>query len=262
MNHNFLSASDANTLLVYGLVSNPSTVSKGLGPKPRDAPYLLSNRYGVISPLSPPFRLCSPGWIDLMPTQMAELSSTDALFQICRQRVIYRTSPFARPVRSFLGRYFDFVVRQTESHRDQLEAAAPHQEVFGYSDWNFSAWLPLSQAQVLLPMVDNAEKPSFAELDIGFWLSGQLVGVMIEGNNTPIKSKREKQDFLQDSHPQAIIIRVPKERLFDAESGFPEDLFPEDFGKFWAGLSLPQGPYQQHALLHNLGSSAGKISPK
>jgi len=242
------------TLVVYGLVSNPATVADEFeGSRGRDAPgapFELTNRYAVVTPSAPSLRLSTPGWIDFSPLQMLEVASSADLLALCRERLINRSSPFSKPVRLFLDRYLDFAKGQLDRHKAELVGADEKGEIFDYRDWIFSAWLPLPQAQVLLPTTFDRGRRNFAELDIAFWAAGTLIGVTIEGAATPIGSKRRKLDYLAETHPRFTLVRIPRDRL-DAD-GFPEELFPEPFGRYWRGLPLPHGPCPTDALWSGL----------
>ena len=254
-NHDFLSENDPQTLLVYGMVTDPAAVAQSLNPMPPDVPFMLSNRFAVVSPSSPALRLNSPGWIDLSPIQMMEITSTADIFDLCRDRVLARASPFSRPLRVFLVAYFQFVKEQTEKHRTQLEPADADNDVFNHADWVFSAWLPLPHAHVLLPDEGTSDAPQFAEFDVAFLLGDRLLGVMIEGINTPTKSQRQGRQYLEEKHPFATIVRVPVAGPENKAGAFPADLFPAPFSHFWKGLDLPQGPYRLSALMDDLGAS-------
>ena len=255
VNYDFTSGNDPQTLLVYGMVTDPAAVTRSLSPMPPDTPFLLSNRFAVVSPSSPTLRLNSPGWVDLSPIQMMEIASTADIFDLCRDRVMGNASPFSRSLRAFLEAYFKFVTAQTENHRTQLEPADAESDVFNHADWVFSAWLPLPHAHVLLPDADGSDEPRFAELDVAFLLGGRLLGVVIEGINTKTKSQHQRLQYLEERHPFATIVRVPVAGLEDKTGAFPADLFPAPFSHFWEGLDLPQGPYRLAALMDDLGES-------
>ncbi len=246
----FLSKDDPRTLVVYGIVTNPETIANGLERSKDERPFKLTNRYALVSPGSPGLRLSSPGWIDISFQQMSQVNSSEDLFDLCRERIINRSSPFSRLIRLFLKRYLEFVGAQLEAHKSEMGADAADDEIFGYRDWIFSAWLPLPQAQILLPSAFGVGWPSFAEFDIAFNLPGHLIGVTIDGAGTPIKSRQRKLDYLVENHPQLSLVRVPKNRLRDGE--FPIDLFGESLAHFWQGLSLPHGPCPPEVLLDRL----------
>lgn len=243
----FLSKDRSQTLIVYGIVTNPETIAKGFESGKDGRPFELTNRYALVTPASPGLRLSSPGWIEISFQQMSQVTSTGDLFNLCRERLINRSSPFSKLIRLFLERYLEFVSAQLDTHKSELGADTADEEIFDYRDWIFSAWLPLPQAQILLPPAFAADRPDFAELDIAFSLPGQVIGVAIDGTGTPIKSRQKKLDYLVENHPQLSLVRVPKGRLGD--EAFPDDLFPAGFSRFWKGLSLPHGPCPPEVLL-------------
>ena len=243
----FLSKDHPQTLIAYGIVTNPQTIAKGFESRKGERPFVLTNRYALVSPGSPGLRLSSPGWIDFSFQQMSQVNSTGDLFDLCRERLINRSSPFSKLIRLFLERYLDFVSARLEAHKSELGADTAGDEIFNYRDWIFSAWLPLPQAQILLPPAFQAGRPSFAELDIAFSLAGQLIGVTVESASTPIKSRQKKLDYLGENHPQLSLVKIPKDRLHSED--FPEDLFPRPFIEYWHGFSLPLGPCPPPPLL-------------
>lgn len=221
-------------------MSNPATVLGDIEPAESPEKSLLASDYAVLAPDTPSLRLSSPGWITLTVEHMAEVASTDDLFQLCQERLAGRTSPFSKPVRLFLQRYFEFAGTHLESGRAELRETLDQHPLLTYRDWIFSAWLPLPQAHVLLPPGFEDEGPGFCEFDIVFWLEGRLLAVTIDGTATPLKSRRRKIDFLRDNHPRFELIQIPKDQLEDGP--FPVDLFPEYFPAYWRNIRLPQGP--------------------
>ena len=249
----FLSKDHPQTLIVYGIVTNPETIANGFERRKDERPFELTNRYALVSPVSPGLRLSSPGWIDISFQQMSQVNATGDLFDLCHERLINRSSPFSKLVRLFLERYLEFVGAQLEAHKSELDGGGADMadgEIFNHRDWIFSAWLPLPQAQILLPAAFGSDRPRFAEFDIAFSLAGQLIGVAIEGAGTPIKSRQRKIDYLVENHPQFSLVLVPKNRLQEEE--FPKDLFAESVAHFWQGLSLPHGPCPPEVLLDKL----------
>ena len=246
----FLSKDQPQTLIVYGIVTNPETIANGFERRNGQRPFELTNRYALVSPASPGLRLSSPGWIDFSFQQMSQVTSTADLFDLCRERIINRSSPFSKLIRLFLERYLEFVGARLEAHKSELGAGTADDEIFDYRDWIFSAWLPLPQAQILLPPAFGADRPSFAEFDIAFSLPGHLIGVAIDGASTPIKSRQRKVDYLVENHPELSLVQVPRNRLRD--EAFPIDLFPKSVARFWQGLPMPHGPCPPDVLLERL----------
>ena len=219
-------------------MTNPATVAAGLVPLPEGAPFLLSDRFAVLSESSPALRLCSPGWINTSPASLLDIDSTALLFGFCREKIMTRISPFSRRVRLFVERYLYFMKTQTEKYGSDLEG----DDVFSAEDWIFSAWLPMPHAHVQLPRDFGGDGPSFAELDIAYWTGRRLIGIQLDQTSSMIRSRRHKLDYLADYHPRVDIISIPRDRLTENGKSFPHDLFDEAFTKFWQGLALPHGP--------------------
>ncbi len=252
----FSSLDFPRTLVLYGLCSNPSTALETINIPPRETSYELSNSYAVLSPSSPGLRFSSSGWLEISTRQMLNVQSTESLFQICRERIINRTSQFSVLLRLFLESYCDFLHSQIEKHKNELEPENVEDEVFIYKDWIYSAWLPLPQAHILLPPDFMDNKPSFAEIDVAFWIEGKLIGVVIDVGETPIKSRKEKSDYLVEKHPQLSIVKIPRDKL--EEDTFPIDLFPNSFSYFWRTLTLPHGPFTPKELINKRWNSDGE----
>jgi len=252
----FSSLDFPKTLVLYGQCSNPLTALETIKIPPGETSHELSSSYAVLSPSSPGLRFSSSGWLEISTRQMLNVQSTESLFQICRERIINRTSQFSVLLRLFLESYFDFLHSQIEIHKNELEPDDVEDEVFNYKDWIFSAWLPLPQAHILLPPNFMDNKPSFAEIDVAFWIEGQLIGVVIDGGATPIKSRKNKMDYLVQKHPQLWVIRVPRDKL--EEDTFPIDLFPNSFSYFWRTLTLPHGPFTPKELINKRWKSDGE----
>ena len=252
----FSSLDFPKTLVLYGQCSNPLTALETISIPPGDNAFELSRNYAVLSPSSPGLRFSSSGWLEISTRQMLNVQSTESLFQICRERIISRTSQFSALLRLFLESYFDFLHSQIEKNKNKLEPENVEDEIFIYKDWIFSAWLPLPQAHILLPPEFMDNKPSFAEIDLAFWIEGQLIGVIIDGGETPIKSRQKKLDYLVEKHPQLWVIKVPRDKL--EEDTFPIDLFPNSFSHFWRTLTLPHGPFTPKELINKRWKSDGE----
>ena len=252
----FSSLDFPRTLIIYGQCSNPVTTFENISIPPGDNTSELSSNYALLSPSSPGLRFSSSGWLEISTRQILNAESTEELFQISRERIINCTNQFSRLIRLFLDSYFDFLHFQIEKHKNELKPENVEDEIFIYKDWIYSAWLPLPQAHILMPPDFMDNKPSFAEIDVAFWIEGQLIGVVIDGGATPIKSRKNKMDYLVQKHPQLWVIRVPRDKL--EEDTFPIDLFPNSFSYFWRTLTLPHGPFTPKELINKSWRSNGE----
>ena len=231
----FLSTDFPRTLIVYGQVSNPVTVANNLKPPKDGQPLELANYYAVVTPSSPGLRISSPGWMNISPQQMFKIHSTDNLFNYCREQIIRRTDHFSKLTRLFMERYLNFLGYQLEISKTELQTKTDEDEIYLNKDWIFSAWLPMPKAQILLPPAFDENRPGFAELDVAFWLDGQLIGVLIDDSRTLVRSRQEKLDYLTERHPQFKFVKFPRKHL--EEDKFPINLFPESFANYWRTLS-------------------------
>jgi len=240
----FQSTSDPSTLIVYGQVSHPARIMED-----------LEFKEGTIAPVSPQHvfvkpglegaRLSTGGWMDLSFDDRMTLKGPSELFLRCREKIMRSTSAFHLSLRQFLDAYLDFVWEKTTKYREELEQNVT--ELYSANDWVFSAWLPFPQAQILLPDSFDGRTPQFAELDLVFWTGESLTAVRLEGNETALKSKKRKLDYLLENHPYLNVISVQKDRLPDGH--FPEELFPKEFCRYWENLKIPLGPSPPHMSL-------------
>jgi len=199
---------------------------------------LLSNRSAVISETAPALRLSSAGWIGLTPASLMAIDSRELLFALCKEKIVTRIQPFSTRIRLFVERYLEFMRAQLETHASELE----NDDILTTEDWIYSAWLPLPHAQIQLPAEFGGGDANFAELDVAFWTGDQLIGVQVEQTGSMVKSKRERLASLVDQCPRFQLISIPRDKLSETESNFPDDLFNESFSCFWRGINLPQGP--------------------
>lgn len=235
----FLSKTNPETLIIYGLVNEPARVLAELD-QHKGSIVFLTNRYALLASNINALRLSSSGWINITFEQRGTLACPRDLFLFCRRKILGRVSQFAKPIRQFLDAYLDFVWYQTEIFKDELEECLLNPEVYGPQDWVFSAFLPLPNAFILLPSEFERGSPQFAEVDIIFWLNGRIKAVVIEGMGTPIKSRQRRLDYLCENHPYLDLISVSRDGISNGR--FPTDAFSVPFNHYWRGLTLPMGP--------------------
>lgn len=235
----FASKANPETLIIYGLVGDPGRVLAELETTEGNIPP-LTNRYALICPSTGDIRLSSRGWMNLSLNQRLRLETNDDLFLFCSERLLQNTPPFSGPARLFLKAYLDFVRSAVAANRDELEPVKPETEIFTYRDFVFSAWLPFPEARILLPPRYGDGDPAFAELNIAFRLHGRIIAVVIDGAETPLRSRQRKVDYLHENHPRLDLVHVQLEQLRSGE--FPRQEFPDSFVRFWQGVDLPIGP--------------------
>jgi hypothetical protein len=228
------------TVIVYGRASNPGAILRQAATDEAAPP--LTPYYARVSRAQPNIRLCSPGWLTIPLNLLPELNTPAAMRNNCRQKVIINASQFAKLIRQFLDAYLDFaldVAQRQDTGRDG--------DLFTREDWFYSAWLPLPEARIPLPGA-NSEEAEFADVDIAYWVDGNLIAVTIEGSSTRRKSAQDRLDRLIDTHPAITYIPAPRDSFADGR--FPVELFPETFAEFTHGLTLPHGPCPPEELEH------------
>ena len=243
---NFLSSSVANTVILYGQVTDPARLWEAMN---TDIGSLepLTFQHAVIRQDQDGLRLSSPGWLEFTFNERMTLTKTSELYILCREKIMRGVSDFSLPLRHFLETYLDFVWAQTETLQDEHRSTGAGSGLFSAEDWAFSGWLPLPNAHILLPSAFDEHRTEFAEVDVIFSCAQRLIAVCLEGADTPLPSQQLKRSYLFDEHPTLDVISIPRERI--AEGQFPADLFPVALTRYWEDLSYPLGPAPQRLVL-------------
>ena len=138
---NFLSSSVANTVILYGQVSDPARLWEVMN---TDIESLepLTSQHTVIKQNQDVIRLSSPGWMDFTFNERMTLTKSSDLYLLCREKIMRGVSNFDLPLRRFLETYLDFVWAQTENLQDEHRSSGAGSTLFSSEDWSFSGWLP------------------------------------------------------------------------------------------------------------------------
>lgn len=162
----------------------------------------------------------------------------DALAAL-RDVVTRQCDLWSRSQARFVERYFAFVSGQVTRHRDELERRlARFGGLYGYSDWVFSAPLPLPRAH--LPVADMGGGPGRRiRVDFAFWSRGRLVAIDLIGSATITAERVADRDDLRAAGVEVIEVR--DDDLTD--DGGLSGLLPADFHTFWRDQPLPIGPF-------------------
>ncbi|MFY0615238.1 MAG: hypothetical protein JXQ99_27160 [Hyphomicrobiaceae bacterium] len=233
----FTSETDPGSLIIYGQVIDPGRVYAAL--KEQQGPASsLTRQYALVTDQMPGLRLSSSGWMLLPLDQRMMLSTIDELFLLCREKVMQGAPQFARPMRQFLESYLDAIAAAIDVNNELQNA--PDDEIYTAIDWIFSSWLPLPNAHILLPSDDDSQTPEFAKVDVAFWQGARIVGVVIDGSSTPLKSERRKLDYLCAHHPHFDLVRLTSTDI--QIDTFRLNMLPPAFSQFCDGLTLPLGP--------------------
>ena len=234
------------TLIIYGLVNDPSALAKKILLLQDGTSTQLSNQHAFFNENSPALRLNCSDWLQ-HSSNAIEVNNSELLYNMTIEKIMRNILPFSYLTRIFIKSYFDFMLEQTK----KIFINEAELEIFNQQDWVYSAWLPMPNTHILLSPEFNNEKFEFVEFDLSFWTEGQLICIQLGQPNTLIKSKMEKRKQLEFAYPYINIIEIPINRFTENEKLFPSDLFSENFNYFWRGLKLPKGPNTQPILEFN-----------
>jgi hypothetical protein len=219
-------------------VANPETVLNQYYDAGRPPFFSLQTNYVEIVAGSPSLRLSTPRWTSFPLNGLRGIDSTELLFELSKEKIVTRIQPFAKRVRLFVERYFDFMADHVAANFDQL----PSDPLIKPLDWIFSAWLPLTHAKVLVNPGAREKPAQTVEFDLIFWTGLELIGIQVEQKGTMVKSKREALERFKEEQPQFKLISIARDQFPDDKSKFPDEIFNENFLNFWSGIDLPKGP--------------------
>ena len=233
-----------NTFIIYGLITNPETVIKRLETKLSQQTECLTSNLAIINLNASGFRLNNPGWADLKNAGPIDIDSTSTMFEIVREKIKSKISPFSKNTNSFIRDYLDFIEVQVT----KINISKPQNELFDQFDWIFSAWLPMTHAYILIDEPNDKKPMEFAEFDLCYWTGRKILCINLASSSSIIQSKQRKIDYLKKNNPLVEIITIPKNIILEKEKKFPSELFDADFQEFWKGLKIPLGPNQPPLL--------------
>ncbi|MFL2783096.1 MAG: hypothetical protein ACJZ9G_12860 [Rhodospirillales bacterium] len=227
-----------NTFIIYGRITNPETVIKRLETDLSKHKECLTSNLAIVNLNTSGFRLNNRGWADFNNAGPINIESTSTMFEIVREKIKSKISPFSKNTNNFIRDYLDFIEVQVT----KINISKTHNELFDQYDWIFSAWLPLTHAYILIDEPNDIKPMEFAEFDICYWTGRKLLCINLGNSNSIIKSKQRRIDFLKNNNPLVEIINIPTNIDLDKEKKFASHLFDIDFKEFWNGLKLPLGP--------------------
>lgn len=237
--------------------TSPILVPYGVGRLPDDAfvaadggGWTCRLRHAAIDPARRvPLRLNS-GQLEFRDEPGAQ-AVRDAIGQTLYIRDLLKSycDTFQKTPKLFLDRYFEFVLRQLEKHRPELEGLlAPYGAVYDYRHWAFSAWLPLPQAHIDLRPRPAAAPPASDDLlraDFALWSGDRFIIIETGGG---MASAKRRAALERARAAGTVVVAAPPDRLAaDAEAFFP-DVFSPAFARFWDGQRYPSGPFKPRGL--------------
>ena len=175
---------------------------------------------------------------------LGDLRDTAAQLGFLRVHLQRHCSLWDRGQKLFLDRYFEFIALRVEQDRDELTAKiAEFGSLYRYEDWVFSALRPLPQAW-LNTTVGDYGPAAMIGVDFAFWSGAEIVAVYIIGTETAGPRELEQRDRLRQNG--VTVLEIPQSAV--AGSTTFASLLPAPFHKFWAGQTLPSGPFGTTAL--------------
>ena len=175
---------------------------------------------------------------------LGELRDAAAQLGFLRVHLQRYCSLWGRGQKLFLDRYFEFIAARVEHDSDDLKAKiAEFGSLYRYQDWVFSGLRPLPRAW--LNATAGAYDPAaMIGVDFAFWTGGEIVAVYITGTETAGPHVLEQRDRLRRTG--VTVLEIPQSAL--AGSTAFAALLPGPFNNFWAGQTLPSGPFGTTAL--------------
>jgi hypothetical protein len=229
-------------------VTNPETVLSQYYDAGRSPFYILKPNFAAIDNRAYPIRLSTPGWVDISLNNLRGIATTELLFELSKEKIVTRIQPFAKRVRLFVERYFEFMKNHIDANLQQF----PDDPFLMPLDWIFSTWLPLPHAKVILEPRGSDGSVEFVEFDIVFWTGSELLGIQVEQKGTLLKSQRALLERFKLEQPQFKVISIDHDQLPEDKQIFPSEIFGENFLDFWADVDLPKGPPLQQMLAQEL----------
>jgi hypothetical protein len=175
------------------------------------------------------------------PPDLIRAASTAARLDLLREHLETLCRPWDKLAQLFLAAYFASIAAAIVAGDAELRAlAAASGGLFAPPDWSFAALRPLPQAH--LPPGEDAP----VRVDFAFWDGERFTVIELEGSGSPRKARRDELARLEAAG--AILLRVPGTELQREGERLLADLLLEQFQRFWAGVSLPSGPFGPDAL--------------
>lgn len=180
-------------------------------------------------------------------TPKPESPGDDQLASLCRA-LTRHCDPWRRSERQFLACYFDFVGRHVERNRVALIGnLEPFAGLFRYSDWVYSALMPLPRAHLHAPDSGEPFGPdTLIRVDFAFWTGMMAIAIELPGTGTRSLVTNQRHERLRRAGTR--IIELADEVLDPAHAAKFEAALPDELRQFWRDRALPSGPLKSAAL--------------
>ena len=178
---------------------------------------------------------------------------TDAFTRV-REVLLSLCDPWSRDHLQFIERYFSFIEKQCERHRERLSRMLePFGSVYDYRDYRFSAWFPMPLACISMPgAAADTERP--VRTDFLFWSGSEFIAVELCGHTSRSRRRDGELQLLQNAGLR--VVDIPVSALRTDHSALFISSFPNTFSEFWADQPFPSGPLAPSASRFALGAAA------
>jgi hypothetical protein len=226
------------------------TIAYGRKAGPRSG-HIREGRRGVADPRftvraneTPPIRLNTDHGLRFPPDQLSLLPTNHDKLEYLRQEIVGSLDMFAQYQRSFLDRYFAFIVDRC---RDAAAVLGKGLEWSGgllcAEDFVFSALWPLPDATVIIST--DADDQALGDFDFAFWSGRRIVAVTLPRNS----GRRDGSGDLDGRALSDLILPVTiAAKELDEPDLFSEPRFPADFVSYWIGEGVPSSPFRPEGL--------------
>jgi hypothetical protein len=211
--------------------------------------HIREGRLGVANPSftvaagkTPPLRFNTDLGQRFPPDFLSTVPTNEQKLAYLRHEIAGALDLFANYQRTFLDRYFDFIVKRcAEAAADLDSDLAWSGELLQADDYAFSALWPLPDCTLTLST--DGDRQAAGNCDFAFWSGQHVIAVTLTASPN-------RQDENNATTTPGLILPVTilaADLNADAEL-FSEPRFPPEFVTFWAGDRVPSSPFRPDGL--------------
>lgn len=211
--------------------------------------HIREGRLGVANPSftvrageTPPLRFNTDLGQRFAPDFLSTVPTNEQKLAYLRHEISGALDLFANYQRTFLDRYFDFIVNRCAEAAAELDPAlAWSGGLLQADDYAFSALWPLPDCTLTLST--DGDRHAAGSCDFAFWSGQHVIAVTLTASPN-------RQDENNGTTTPGLILPVTilaVDLNADAEL-FSEPRFPPELVTFWAGDRIPSSPFRPDGL--------------